>query len=342
MIGKRELLAQLVVRSGLVGAVGKVHSLRHRDVKVLAYHRVLPRADEGSFPYDLELVSAWQDEFDWQMGYVAQRYEVITCRELARFEDTGKWPDKPCALVTFDDGYLDNHDVALPILRKHGIPAVIFVATGYMGASETFWYDKLAFDVLHARKSSLALSTGGQEIALGEGQAARRQATIQLQRHLKKVSNPERLETLARWHEALDVAIPPTGGLHRPMDWSHVRALSDAGIEIGSHTVSHPVLSRIVDVAELERELFDSKAAIEACTGQPVLSIAYPTGGRHAYNDTVVDCVKRGGYRFAFTYEGGVNKPTGWDPYRLARSAVERYVTRERFQAALANPGLFS
>lgn len=343
MIGKRELLAQLVVRSGAVRAVAKVHSLQHRDVKVLAYHRILPKVNEADFPYDLELVSAWQDEFDWQMGYLARHHEVITCRELARFIDTGEWPDKPCALVTFDDGYLDNHDVALPVLRRHGVPAVMYVSTGYMGASETFWYDRLAFDVLHARRASLTLSAGGKTVDLGEGHEARRAATIQLQRYLKTISNPERVQTLARWHEALDVSIePPAGTLDRPMDWHHVRALSDAGIEIGSHTVSHPVLSRVTDEAELAHELFASKAAIEACTGQPVLSIAYPTGGHSSYTDNVVDCVKRAGYRFAFTYEPGVNRPQDWDPYRLRRSAVERYVTRERFQAALAAPGLFS
>ncbi|MFT3859348.1 MAG: polysaccharide deacetylase family protein [Aquabacterium sp.] len=84
-----------------------------------------------------------------------------------------------------------------------------------------------------------------------------------------------------------------------------------------------------------------SKQEIEARTGKPVLSIAYPTGGANAYSEQVLTCARQSGYRFAFTYEGGVNEPGTWDPYKVRRSAVERYSTRERFQASLAAPGIF-
>lgn len=341
-MSKRELLASVLVRSGLVGAVGKAHSLLYKDLKVLAYHRVLPRSEEPNFAYDLELVSAWEDEFDWQMGQVARHHEVITCAELARFVDTGKWPSRPCAMITFDDGYLDNHDVAFPILQRHGIPAVIFVSTGYMEREETFWYDLLTHAVL--RTAAPHVSTlDGQRIALGADEQARRAVLPGLLRHLKSVSNADRLATQTRWHAELGVPVPgrAEAGLHRPMTWRHVKALADAGIEIGSHTVSHPVLSRIQDPQELQREIADSKAAIEARTGKPVYSLAYPTGGPQAYSEQVVECVRQAGYRFAFRYESAVNVPGAWDPHKLGRSAVERYVTRESFRAALAMPGIF-
>ena len=343
MIGKRELVARVMVHTGAMSLVGKLYNGLYKDVKILAYHRVLPKLDEATFPYDIELVSAWRDEFDWQMQYLARHFEVITCRELAQFVDSGKWPTRPCVLVTFDDGYLDNYEVALPVLQQHGLPAVMYVSTGYMGSDDVFWYDRLAFDVLHAQASSLELAPGGRVIQIPSGLEGRRMALMELLRYLKTISNPVRIETLVHWREALRVsAQPDASGLHRPMNWDQVKALSDAGIEIGSHTVTHPVLSRVSDQAELELELMASKAAIEACTGKPVMSIAYPTGGHSSYTDRVVDCVKRAGYRFAFTYESGVNQPLSWDPYRLRRSAIERYVSRERFQALLAAPGLFS
>jgi peptidoglycan/xylan/chitin deacetylase (PgdA/CDA1 family) len=340
-MSKREMLASVLVRSGLVGLVGKAHSLRYKDVKVLAYHRVLPRREEANFAYDLELVSAWEDEFDWQMAYLARHHEVITCVELARFVDTGKWPSRPCVLVTFDDGYLDNHDVAFPILQRHGIPAVIFVSTGYMGREETFWYDLLTHAVLRSSATHLTVQDG-QRIELGASEQARRAVLPRLLRRLKDVSNAERLATQARWHAELGVPTPAAAeaGLHRPMNWQQVKAMSDAGIEIGSHTVSHPVLSRLQDPAELRREIVDSKAAIEAHTGKPVYSLAYPTGGRQAYSDQVMACIRDAGYRFAFTYEAAVNVPGAWDPYQLGRSAVERYVSRDMFRLALAAPVL--
>ena len=341
-MAKKELMAQALVKTGLVRGLAGLHHMVRKDVKILAYHRVLPHQPEAGFPYDLELVSAWQEEFDWQMAYLARHYHVITCRELAGFMDEGRWPDKPCAMVTFDDGYLDNHDVALPILQRHGLPAVIFVTTGYMGGQATFWYDQLVHEVLHSKATHIHMQPGKQPMALGRTESQRRELGTHLLRHLKRVSNEERLATLARWHVELGVSgTPDPASLHRPMDWHHVKALSDAGIEIGSHTVTHPVLSRIQDVEHLAHELVESKAAIERHLGKPVLSVAYPTGGSAAYTQQVMQCAERTGYRFAFTYEPGVNKPDDWHPYRLRRSAVERYSTRERFQAALAAPGFF-
>lgn len=341
MGGKRELLAKLLVRSHLVHGLAGVHHGLNQDLKVLAYHRVLPRVPEAGFPYDLELVSAWSDEFDWQMQYLAEHYHVITCRELAGYMDSGVWPDKPCAMVTFDDGYLDNHDIALPILKRHGLPATIFVATGYMGSDQTFWYDRLVFEVLRTQATQLALKPGGDVVALGGTEGARRAASARLLTYLKKVPDAERLATLARWRDEMGVAdVVSSSGLHRPMDWSHVKVLSDAGIEIGSHTVTHPVLSRISDADQLRWELKASKEAIEAHTGQPVLSLAYPTGGQ-SFNDQVIALAKEAGYRFAFTYNGGVNKRDLGCLHSLKRAAIERYTTRERFQAALAAPGFF-
>jgi peptidoglycan/xylan/chitin deacetylase (PgdA/CDA1 family) len=342
VIAKKELMARMLVKAGLMGGLASVHHLVNKDIKILAYHRVLPREPEEGFPYDLELVSAWADEFDWQMAYLAKHYQVITCHELAGFMDAGVWPDKPCVMVTFDDGYLDNHDVALPILQRHGLPAVVFVTTGYIGGEGTFWYDQLVHEVLHSQANRLMLTPGGEHVDLGHGEAARRVACTRLLRHMKRVSNDERLATLARWHDDLGVnSKPDPASQHRPMNWTHVKALSDAGVEIGSHTVTHPVLSRIQDVEHLKREFAASKEAIEAHLGKPVLSVAYPTGGRTAYTEQVMACAEQCGYRFAFTYEGGVNRAETWHPYRLRRSAVERYSTRERFQAVLAAPGFF-
>jgi peptidoglycan/xylan/chitin deacetylase (PgdA/CDA1 family) len=342
-MSKRELLAQLVVRSGLLPMVASAYHARFKDVKVLAYHRVLPRLDEASFPYDIELVSTWQEEFDWQMRYLSRHYEVVTCRELAKFQDTGVWPDRPVVLVTFDDGYLDNHDVAWPVLRSHGLPAVIYVATGYADSGDMYWYDKLAFSVLHAGRREVSLKPGDPPIKFGTERAAREGALLTLLRYLKTIPDSERQAKLLQWHAALAPTVAPEEGtLHRPMNWDQIKALSDGGIEIGSHTVTHPVLSRLTSPDQLKFELTESKAVIERHTGREVLSMAYPTGGRSSYTDEVVGQVKAAGYRFAFSYESGLNQPLHWDPFRLRRSAVERYVTRERFQATLAAPTLFS
>lgn len=338
----RDLAADLAVSTGLLGVAGRLESLRVPDIRVLAYHRVLPRIDEASFPYDVELVSAWEEEFDWQVGHVARHYDVITCRELASMLAAGRRVPRRALVITFDDGYRDNHDVVLPILQRHKVPAVIFVATDYMDRHSTFWFDEFVHDVLHTKADALTLD--GATVTLAGGAPARREAARRVLLRLKTVSEEQRLEILAQLKQQLGVpAIAPGRqlGLNGPMSWSQVQALAKAGIEIGSHSVSHPILSK-VGSEQLRRELVDSKEAIERHTGEPVVSMAYPVGGKSAYNDDVVAAVRAAGYRFAFTYGAGPNRPDHFDPYRMRRLAVERYVTRNRFSAMLAAPSLFA
>jgi peptidoglycan/xylan/chitin deacetylase (PgdA/CDA1 family) len=333
---KKELLAQVMVRTGLVGLAGWAHHRRFRDLKVLAYHRVLPRLSEASFGHDLDLVSAWQEEFDWQMGHLARHYRVIDCRALSGFIASGRWPDQPCAMVTFDDGYLDNHDIAWPILQRHGLPAVVFLATGYIGQPQLFWYDQLVHEVLHTRLDSLTLDDGSH-VALGGSVEARRQTAVKLLKQLKLVPNARREQLLSAWHGAMGVATssdPAT--LTTPMNWDQVRAMAKGGVEFGSHTVTHPVLTRVERDEDVLAEMVNARLTLEAELGDKVLALAYPTGGAGAYNDRVVDAARRSGHQFAFIYRGGINARGHTDWHTIGRLAVERETTRERFQAMLA------
>jgi peptidoglycan/xylan/chitin deacetylase (PgdA/CDA1 family) len=340
----RDLIATLAVRSGMLGAIGRLGGgPQTHGLRVLAYHRVLPAADEHSFGHDIELVSAWEDEFDWQVRHMARHYEVITCHELVRLLDAGR-PVPPRALmITFDDGFRDNHQIAMPILRRHGVPAVMYVATGYLDREDLFWFDGLVHDVLQSQAATLPV--GDANIPLGETTDARRQAAQQVLQRLKVMPDAVRQQALQRIRHALGTTPPATPmheSLHGPMNWSQVREMSDAGMEIGSHSVNHPVLAQVEDDDRLRRELEDSKAAIEHHTGRPVVSLAYPVGGPGAYDDRVIAATQAAGYRFAFTYAAGRNRLDGVDRYRMKRMAVERYVTRNRFAAMLAAPPLFA
>lgn len=341
--GKRDLAAALIVKAGLVRPLAAAYSSSLHRLRVLAYHRVLPRSTEPGFDYDIELVSAWEEEFDWQMRYLSRNHEVITCRDLAQLLDAGRPVPRRAVIVTFDDGYQDNHDVVLPILRRHGLPAVVFVATGYMDSRETYWYDLLVHWMLRVETAELSLPGSGQRVRVGGSEEERRRTAQNALKHLKVLPEGLRRQTLDSWRQLLGAhASDEFSGLNGPMTWCQVKALADAGIEIGSHSVTHPVLANVADDAQLERELVESKAEIEARTGQKVVSMAYPVGGPGAYSDRVVDFVHRAGYRFGFTYESGVIDPQRMDVYRLRRLAVERYISRERFQATLAMPPLFS
>jgi peptidoglycan/xylan/chitin deacetylase (PgdA/CDA1 family) len=341
-MAKKELLAKVLVKSGLVHAAAAAHHWRFRDIKVLAYHRVLPRTPEAGFPFDLELVSAWEEEFDWQMAYLSRHFQVVNSMGLLEMLDAGRWPSKPLAMVTFDDGFRDNHDVVLPILQRHGLTATVFISTAYVASGDDFWFDQLVHDILQTRLRALPMDDAGAVCELGDTEAQRREAAARLLNVLKRLPNAERVARSAQWRSLM--AVQPIEGLdytlHGPMSWSHVRAMADAGIEIGSHTVTHPVLPRVETREGLREELLQSRLTLEQQIGRPVVSLAYPTGGPGAYSDEVVNMARETGYRLAYTYRGGINGQANWAPHLIRRMAVERYVSRERFVARLALPDL--
>ncbi len=341
MKGKKEFFAHLIQRTGLVRVASALHSALWHDLRVLAYHRVLPRSDPEHFAYDIELVSAWEDDFDWQVGYMARHYQPLTPGQLGALLDAGKPVPRNALLITFDDGYRDNHDIALPILRRHGVAATVFITTGYVDRQEVYWFDRLVHSTKLSRVAQIEVEPG-QVLELGHTMGQRQAVSEVLLRHLKLLSDEHRLAAVQRWMDALDVPAPRTeDSLHAPMSWAHVRNLAASGIEIGSHTVTHPVLSSVASDAQLMHELRGSRLAIEAHTGRPVTALAYPVGGPRAYDERVVRAVRNAGYRFAFTYTPGLNSPASWDLLRLNRWAMERYVSRNRFRAMLAAPLAF-
>jgi peptidoglycan/xylan/chitin deacetylase (PgdA/CDA1 family) len=120
-----------------------------------------------------------------------------------------------------------------------------------------------------------------------------------------------------------------------------VKEMSAAGIEFGSHSVTHPVLSR-VGPEQLAHELAASKRRIEEAIGKRVDTFAYPVGGEGAYNDTVLAAVRDAGYRLAVSYRTGVATPGRWDPYAIPRLAIEPYMDPLLYQATLAVPEMFA
>lgn len=339
-LGKRELAAQLLARSGaarvlqrLAGGAGLV--------TILAYHRVFDMGDEAAFPFDPELVSATSADFRWQMEQVLRAGTPITFRRLAEALDGGQeLPARPI-LVTFDDGHRDNFTHALPVLRSLGVPATVFLSTGYVGCPGTFWFDRVAQLLYRAPRGRVEVAAATFMAEL-DGVASRRVAAGRLLAALKGVPDAARRGALAELEAKLAPAAPAGDqALSGAVTWDEARALAAAGVELGSHTVSHPILTQVDDAA-LERELVDSRGAIERETAQPVTAIAYPVGGEQAFDGRVAAAAARAGYRFGASYVSGVNERALGERFALRRLHVERYTTRAYFASLLALPRLFA
>jgi peptidoglycan/xylan/chitin deacetylase (PgdA/CDA1 family) len=331
---KRALLAALMGMARLLEEDGSERTRRRPTLTVLAYHRVCPY-DPATYLLDDDLVSATPEAFDAQMRWVKAEYDVISFAELA-----AAWPDRPLParplILTFDDGYRDNHDVALPILAHHGLPATVFVSTAYIGRRDLFWFDKLAYWLKRTRQRRLILRGAiGREFPIGE----HRHPLIRTIQDLLKAADEQTHEDVMQQVERqLDV---PLEGVDqgRPLTWDEARRMVSRNIELGSHTVRHLNLARL-SPDRLEAELCRSKTAIEAEARCAVVAVAYPFGTPDAYSDTVRQAAAGAGYRFAVAYGGTVNDIRSMDPFAIQRVAVERDMSLDLFRAQLRYPRL--
>src|SRR5262245_45662719 len=148
---KRELLARLSGRLGILRLMERLAATRPGLV-VFTYHRI---AEPGADPYYDPVISATPASFRAQIGEIGRRMRVLTLAEaMERIASGGPWQE-PAALITFDDGYRDNFDVAAPILRDRGIPATFFLPTAFLEAPRLPWWDKVACIIKQTRMRRL-------------------------------------------------------------------------------------------------------------------------------------------------------------------------------------------
>lgn len=248
--------------AGLADLAGRTR--RERRLAILMYHRVLPQPDP-LYPGDLDART-----FEWQMDLLARHFRTLRLDLAVEYLRAGALPRR-AVCVTFDDGYADNVDVALPILSRAGIPATFFIATGYLDGG-MMWNDavKEAVRVLPGRRLELVEDGLGSHSLATQGE--RVATALALVERLKRLP-PERRQRHA------DELLRRAGirGLHLMMGAEQVRELCRAGMEVGAHTISHPILMNLPR-EEAQRELAGSKGRLETLTGGRVTLLAYPNG----------------------------------------------------------------
>ena len=278
------------------------------------------------------------------MQFLRRAWKPISLRELSVGMRERKVPRRG-VLVTFDDGYADNLHNAKPILERYEIPAVVFVAGGYVGSEREYWWDELENLLLlpGALPEHLQLHLNGVDISWRLGETARFYSEQNYRDHagwnISKDAPTERhalywklykiirplpaphqrrvLEELRVWSNGKSAARES----HRPMAPKELRTLRDGNlIEIGAHTISHPVLSSLpLDVQR--EEIGGSRKFLEEIVGRPISSFAYPYGGDADYTHETVAAVREAGFESAFSTSSGVVQKDS-ESFRLPRNWV--------------------
>ncbi|HEV2622907.1 MAG TPA: polysaccharide deacetylase family protein [Frateuria sp.] len=339
--GMRGRLGALCHRGGLLRLFQHVRGWIRQDLRVLAYHRVLPMDDPDRFDFDLDLVSASAEGFRGQMQLLRQRFRPMTLSQVLATLEAGERLPVDAVAVTFDDGYDDNFRFAFPILRELDIPATFFVSTGHIDNGQPYAYDWLVHMILRTQADELAMPELGLACALPNGRPARRRLAQHLLDRLKSLDGADQAALITRLEA--DWNLPRAAGHPdcTPMSWTQLRQMHAAGFEIGSHGVHHRMLAKLPQ-EELEAELRESRAALERELGTPVSLVSYPVGGEGAFDERVVQATRAAGYRAACSYICGTNPLPAPDRYALYRLPVERQMDTGWFAAMLTLPELVS
>ncbi len=280
--------------------------------RIFMYHRFTDGADDSG-----TLING--KTFEWQLRRLDDRWNVISLGEYLRLRRSGEKRPPYLVVLTIDDGYADFYRVAYPRLRQRGMPATFFPTVGFVDGG-WLWLDRIRYAFEVTRREVLSISLSGNDVVFDLKNGGRERACQTVSDHCLVVGEHDKFSVIARLEKELDVnvpAVPPNG--YQAVNWDQLCEMSENQIEIGSHTMSHPILSRI-PAKQLHSEIETSKAMIEGHIGRPVVSFCYPNGSPDDSNSEVCSAIEVAGYAGAVMAYDGPREP--FEPYRIPRTGV--------------------
>lgn len=307
-------------RSTLKRAAKSVHRARtifQKKAMILVYHRV---AEATVDPWALGVSPA---HFAEQLEVLKTLANPVRLQDLVRAESDAALPARPVC-ITFDDGYADNLLAAKPALVAAQVPGTVFVSPGYLNVPENLWWDEMSKLILDpaTRQAKIRVKIDEQEYAYDFSKEAtvsesdnkwraweptpgpRQAAYFELYYLLVKLSDEEREKAMQQLRKGAKPYADRSQ--HRCMTDKEVRELAASEmVEIGAHTLTHPVLSQL-SPEQQKKEIEGSKERLEDLTGRRVRSFAYPYGKKIHYTAQTIRTVEESGFDCACSNFGGL------------------------------------
>jgi peptidoglycan/xylan/chitin deacetylase (PgdA/CDA1 family) len=324
-----------------LASTGYFRGTARRGLAVITYHGVLPPHYKPIDPgFDGSLITA--ETFRRQLRLLKATHTMISPEDMLAW-CRNEWELPPrAALLTCDDGFLSNLTGMLPVLQDEGLRCLFFVTAASAGDERTMlWHEELLLLFLRARAGSFRIC--GEGIEIGGVLGAREQRRILWWNSVKRLSQIDAESRQCFLHAAHDYF-----GVERTLDYylashpealhhfclmtrSELQQLAAAGMTIGAHSLSHPVLSQMSP--ELARtEITQSRAQLEAALGKPIWAFAYPFGDAGSVTPRVAAMAKQAGFDAAFMNIGG-GLGTELPPHAIPRVHVNAGMTLSEFEA---------
>ena len=296
--------------TGLAAGMGLprlIHAqLYRKQLSILMYHAVVRQPPPVPHWCFLD-----EDSFRSQICYIKEHFRVLPLGEAINQLKKDAL-EVPTVVVTFDDGFQNNYEVAFPILAKYDCPATIFLSTKFIDSDQIPWFARL--DMALGLTAVPSLFWNGTRLDIST-MKQKSQASSVLRQRLK-THHPYSIDGLVlEICRTLEVDTDEKFERGSPYHMLRTEAIREMVrsrlIRFGGHTHSHAILSRL-STAEQKQEIEGSIKLVEQYTGQPCDSFAYPNGTAEDYDRSSVDLLKTSGVTTAVTTISGPN--TGQTP----------------------------
>jgi peptidoglycan/xylan/chitin deacetylase (PgdA/CDA1 family)/protein involved in polysaccharide export with SLBB domain len=329
--GKRAFLAKLLFRSK---AYRYLRMLESKNLVIFNYHRIRSN-DEFECAFDEGVYGPTESELREQLSWLKANTNIISEQELIDHVHHQRELPESSTMITFDDGYRDNADLALPILKDLKIPAIFFISTEAIENRGLGWWDNIAYLIKHTERARIWIR--GHEFSLLRN---KEQVIHELQEWMRTHRTIETLSLVEELAESCGVKLPEASVSSRElMSWEQIEEARASGITIGSHTHTHRVLSTLSKNEQIE-EFLVSKQILETKLKTRVRSIAYPVGGHDDCHMETGGLAEQCGYELGFSFQTGFNQLDSIHPFCVRRISSEEGIPLTC--AAVSLPSVFS
>ena len=280
---------------------------------ILMYHSIVEDPDRTDHILG---VSQPRASFEAHMETIARHFSPVTVGDVAQFAHSGRKLPPRAVAVTFDDGFADNSEVALPILNRYGVPATVYIMVDAVASGTLPWYCRLRFAFNTTRKPEWRDMESNRNYQLSFPEQ-RKAALIAAWEKGARTTGSIQEEFVRGVEESLDIE-SVNGQQNFMLNWDQVRSLRKAGHTIGAHTLSHPNLAH-VSGDEARSEITGSKTRLEKEMNEPIDHFSYPHPALNPqWSRRTLEFTREAGFQSAvLTTSGPVHK--GDDPHALKR-----------------------
>lgn len=307
----KSILSKLCSKSRLLKTIKKQDHLM-----ILNYHRLRDQ-NNNNILFDDGVFGPDAQRFKLEMEWLKKETRVISEDELLDVLYNKKKLTSVCSMVTFDDGYIDNYNIAYPVLKKLSIPAIFFIPTKHINERTLGWWDITAFLVKNTKLTKAYFRE--KELDFSDKQKVIAELIIEL----KKMEASRVEGYLEELSTSLNVPLPSLEIQGQElMSWEQIKEVSENGITIGSHTHDHVILARQT-LGDLRFQVKKSKDILEEKLGRDIRSIAYPVGGYDHFDLETKKISESIGFKLGFSFLTGVNRFEQIDPFDIRRGTSQ-------------------